>query len=341
MLFRLAQKALFTVDPETAQHLALEGLKLGHLSGTNRLLYGARRLPVECMGLDFDNPVGLAAGLDKDGDYIDALGSLGFGFIEIGSVLPRPQPGNPKPRVFRLTSVQAVINRLGFNSKGVDYVVHRLERTRYTGILGVNIGKNRDTPLGAAAADYRHCMERVYPFADYITVNISSPNTEGLRELQGEALLDDLLRSLRETRDRLADAHARCVPLAIKVSPDLEDNEIVVMADAFARHRVDGVIATNTTLARDGVEGLPHAAEQGGLSGAPLRAQADRVLEQFRSSLPDEVALIGLGGITKGEDAARKIAIGARLVQFYTGLVYRGPALVAESVDAIRQVRAA
>lgn len=341
MLFRLAQKALFTADPETAQHLALDGLRLGHLSGANRLLYVAPQLPVVCMGLEFENPVGLAAGLDKDGDYIDALGSLGFGFLEIGSVLPRPQPGNPKPRVFRLPSAEAVINRLGFNSRGVDYVVRRLERSRYPGVLGVNIGKNRDTPLDAAAADYRHCMKRVYPYADYITVNISSPNTEGLRDLQGQAFLDDLLRALKHTRDQLADAHAHCVPLVIKVAPDLDDDEIEVMAEAFGRHRVDGVIATNTTVARDGVTGIPHADEQGGLSGAPLRARADHVLERFRKALPAEIALIGLGGITRGEDAARKFELGAGLVQFYTGLVYRGPGLVAECVEAIRRAGAA
>lgn len=341
MLFRLAQKALFTADPETAQHLALEGVKLGHLSGANRLLYDAPRLPVECMGLAFENPVGLAAGLDKDGDYIDALGSLGFGFIEIGSVLPRPQPGNPKPRVFRLPSAEAVINRLGFNSKGVDHVVRRLELSRYSGVLGVNIGKNRDTPLETAAEDYRHCMERVYPYADYITVNISSPNTEDLRDLQGQAFLDDLLTALRDKRDQLADVHERCVPLAIKVAPDLEDDEIEVMAAAFGRHRVDGVIATNTTVARDGVTDLPHAGEQGGLSGAPLRERADRALERFRKALPAEIALIGLGGIMRGRDAARKFELGATLVQFYTGLVYRGPGLVTECVEAIRRARTA
>ncbi len=341
MLFRLAQKALFTADPETAQHLALEGIKLGHLSGANRLLYDTPRLPVECMGLAFENPVGLAAGLDKDGDYIDALGSLGFGFIEIGSVLPRPQPGNAKPRVFRLPSAEAVINRLGFNSKGVDHVVRRLERSRYSGVLGVNIGKNRDTPLEAAADDYRHCMERVYPYADYIAVNISSPNTEGLRDLQGQAFLDDLLTALRAKRDQLADVHAHCVPLAIKVAPDLDDDEIEVMADVFGRHRVDGVIATNTTVARDGVTGLPHAGEQGGLSGAPLRERADRALERFRKALPAETALIGLGGIMRGQHAARKFELGASLVQFYTGLVYHGPELVAECVEAIRRAGAA
>lgn len=341
MFFRLAQKALFAADPETAHHLALEGLKLGQLTGGNALLYGAPSLPVECMGLRFENPVGLAAGLDKDGDYIDALGSLGFGFIEIGSVLPRPQPGNPKPRLFRLGKAHAVINRMGFNSKGVDHTVACLERRRYRGILGVNIGKNRDTPIESAAEDYRVCMEKVYPHADYITVNISSPNTAGLRALQGHELLHGLMTSLREIRDRLADEHGRCAPLLVKVAPDLEDDEISRMAETFVTHRIDGVIATNTTLSRQGVEGLEHADEEGGLSGAPLRPLADRVLRQFRQALPEKIALIGLGGICSGEDAAGKVRLGADLVQFYTGLVFEGPALVGRCVRAIERTRSA
>lgn len=340
MLFRLAQRALFVADPETAQYIALESLKLSAATGATRLLCPQRSLPVDCMGLHFDNPVGLAAGLDKDGDYIDALGSLGFGFIEIGSVLPRPQPGNPKPRVFRLPQARAVINRLGFNSKGVDHTVRQLERRRYQGVLGVNIGKNRDTPIRSAADDYRLCMKKVYPFADYITVNISSPNTEGLRSLQEGVQLDALLGDLVAERARLADEHARCLPLVVKVAPDLGKKEIAMMAKCFARHRIDGVIATNTTIARDGVEGLRHGDEQGGLSGAPLRSRADEVLRRFRAELPDEIALIGLGGITRGEDAADKITAGAGLVQFYTGMIYQGPELIADCVEAIRRMEA-
>lgn len=335
MLFRLAQRALFVADPETAQFLALEGLRLGAATRATGLLYDTPALPVECMGVHFGNPVGLAAGLDKDGEYIDALGSLGFGFIEIGTVLPRPQPGNPRPRVFRLPQARAVINRLGFNSKGVDHVVRQLERRRYEGVLGVNIGKNRDTPIDRAVDDYRYCMERVYRFADYITVNISSPNTEGLRQLQHGEYLDELLASLTAARAALADEHGRCVPLLVKVSPDLEKAEIDAMAEAFVRHRIDGVIATNTTLAREGVEGLPDAEQPGGLSGAPLKPRADEVQRLFRAALPAEISLIGLGGITRGEDAAEKIALGARLVQFYTGMIYQGPGLISECVEAI------
>jgi len=340
MLFRLAQKALFATDPETAHHLALESLRLTHLTGASRILYGAPRLPTECMGLQFSNPVGLAAGLDKDGDYIDALGSLGFGFIEIGSVLPRPQSGNPKPRVFRLPDALALVNRLGFNSKGVTHTVKRLERRTYEGVLGINIGKNFDTPLESAAEDYRICMEKVYPYADYITVNISSPNTEGLRELQARAPLDALLKSLTRQRARLADEHGHCVPLVIKVSPDLDDEEIDTMVELFVKHRIDGVAATNTTTARHGVEGMRNAQEKGGLSGAPLKSLADRVLKRFHRILPEDIALIGLGGITSGKDAADKCRLGAGLVQFYTGMVYRGPALISESVNAIAEMRA-
>ncbi len=336
MLYRLAQKALFLADPESAQHFALEGLRLGAATGATRLLCGTASLPVEAMGLRFDNPVGLAAGLDKDGDYIDALGSLGFGFIEIGSVLPRPQPGNPRPRVFRLPEAKAVINRLGFNSKGVEHTVRQLEQRQYEGVLGVNIGKNRDTPINRAVEDYRQCMEQVYPHADYITVNISSPNTEGLRELQHGEYLEGLLGGITESRARLADRHSRCLPLLVKVAPDLDDGQVEIMAEAFVRHRIDGVIATNTTTARDGVESLPHSEEAGGLSGAPLKPLADDVLRRFRAQLPAEIELVGLGGITSGQGAVDKIALGAGLVQFYTGLIYEGPDLIVDCIDAIR-----
>ncbi|MDX1381018.1 MAG: quinone-dependent dihydroorotate dehydrogenase, partial [Xanthomonadales bacterium] len=293
----------------------------------------------QVMGLEFDNPVGLAAGMDKNGDYVDALGALGFGFIEVGTVTPRPQPGNPKPRIFRLPAHEAMINRLGFNNKGVDHLVGRVSQRRWKGVLGINIGKNFDTPIERAADDYLHCLDKVYPHADYVTVNISSPNTEGLRGLQEAGALNALLEALADARNRLADAHGRCVPLVVKLAPDLDDEAIPRLAGVIAEHRFDGVIATNTTIARDAVAGAEHAGEAGGLSGAPLRERADEVLARLRQALPAEIALIGTGGITRGAHAARKMELGASLVQFYTGFVYRGPDLVGECVKAIRRSR--
>jgi dihydroorotate dehydrogenase len=335
MLYDLARKALFAVDPETAHELTLESLRLGHRLGATRLLCKARSQPVHCMGLEFPNPVGVAPGLDKNGDYFEALGDLGFGFVEIGTVTPRPQPGNPRPRVFRLPRAQAMINRLGFNNKGVDHLVRRVQRHRFTGVLGINIGKNFDTPIESAVDDYLHCLDKVYAYADYVTVNISSPNTKNLRDLQGEAELDRLLAAVTARRGELADRDGRCVPLAVKVAPDLEDDQLRVLAEVVAHHRMDAVIATNTTTGREGVEGMEHADEAGGLSGAPLKPRADRVLAALRSALPPQVALIGVGGITRGQDAVDKLDLGAELVQFYTGMVYRGPELVAECLQAI------
>jgi dihydroorotate dehydrogenase len=335
MLYDLARKALFATDPEIAHELTLEGLRIGHQLGATRLLCKSRQQPVRCMGLEFPNPVGVAPGLDKNGDYFEALGDLGFGFVEIGTVTPRPQPGNPKPRVFRLPQAQAMINRLGFNNKGVDHLVRRVRTHRYKGILGINIGKNFDTPIDRAAEDYLHCFEKVYPYADYITVNISSPNTKDLRDLQGRAELDHLLGTLVRRRTALADNHGHCVPLAVKVAPDLDDAQIPVIAEVIARHRIDAVVATNTTISRTGVEGMKFADEAGGLSGAPLKPMADRVLAALRAALPDEVTLIGVGGITCGQDAVDKLERGAQLVQFYTGMVYRGPELVNECLRAI------
>jgi dihydroorotate dehydrogenase len=335
MFYDLARKALFTIDPETAHELSLESLRLGHRLGATRLLCRTRSQPVTCMGLEFPNPVGMAPGMDKNGDYFEALGGLGFGFVEIGTVTPRPQPGNPKPRVFRLTTAQAMINRLGFNNKGVDHLVRRVKNHQFKGILGINIGKNFDTPIENAADDYLHCLEKVYPYADYITVNISSPNTRNLRDLQGEDELDSLLASISDRRSELADEHGRRVPLAVKVAPDLEDDAVAVIAEVVSRHRMDAVIATNTTITRGGVEGLKHAEETGGLSGAPLKQKSDQVLAAFRAQLPEGIALIGVGGITRGEDAVDKLELGADLVQFYTGMVYRGPELVNECLQAI------
>jgi dihydroorotate dehydrogenase len=335
MFYKLAQKALFATDPEVAHELSMEGLRLGHMLGATRFLCKTADQPVSCMGLDFPNPVGVAPGLDKNGDYFEALGDLGFGFVEIGTTTPRPQPGNPKPRVFRLTEAQAMINRLGFNNKGVDHLVSRVRKHRFKGILGINIGKNFDTPMENAAEDYLHCLEKVYPYADYITANISSPNTKNLRDLQAEDELDNLLGRLSSRRAELADESGRCVPLAVKVAPDLNDVEISVIADVVTRHRMDAVIATNTTTSRNGVEGLKHADEAGGLSGAPLKPSADKVLAALSRVLPENVALIGVGGITCGQDAVDKMDLGASLVQFYTGMIYRGPELVSECLQAI------
>jgi len=334
-MYSLLRKALFITDPETAHGLALEGLRLGHGVGATHLLCKTHSLPVTVMGLQFPNPVGLAAGMDKNGDYIDALGSVGFGSIEVGTVTPRPQPGNPKPRVFRIEKANAMINRLGFNNKGVDHLVRQVQKRKFSGILGINIGKNFDTPNENAANDYLICLEKVYPHADYITINISSPNTKGLRELQNEEQLDSLLGALNDRRQELADEHQKQVPLVVKVAPDLDDEQIPGIASVVVNNKFDGLIATNTTISRDAVKGLRHADEQGGLSGTPVRERANHVLAAFRAALPAEIALIGTGGITEGEDAAEKIRLGADLVQFYTGFVYRGPDLVADCLKAI------
>lgn len=339
MFYKLVQKALFATDPETAHELTLEALKLGHWTGATRLLCKEKNQPVRCMGLEFPNPVGVAPGLDKNADCFEALGDLGFGFVEVGTVTPRPQPGNPKPRIFRLTEAQAMINRLGFNNKGVDYLVKKVKNHRFKGVLGINIGKNFDTPLENAAGDYLHCLDKVYPYADYVTVNISSPNTRNLRDLQGEDQLDALLGSLARRREELANEHDRCAPMALKVAPDLEDGAIPMIAEIVGRHGMDAVIATNTTIDRDKVAGMKHGNETGGLSGAPLKEKADRTLAELRKALPAEIDLIGVGGITRGQDAVDKLKLGADLVQFYTGMVYRGPELVTECLQAIAAYR--
>ena len=338
-MYSLIRKALFLTDPETAHGLALESLRLGYGVGATGILFGQESQPVNIMGLKFPNPVGMAAGMDKNGDYIDALGSLGFGFIEVGTTTPRPQAGNPKPRVFRLEKANAMINRLGFNNKGVDYLVEQARKRKFKGILGINIGKNFDTPIEKAVDDYLICLEKVYLHADYITVNISSPNTKGLRDLQASDQLDKLLGAINARRDQLAYEYDKRVPLVVKVAPDLEDQQIPEIAEVVARNQFDGLIATNTTISREEVKGMRHAHEQGGLSGAPVLKKANHVLAAFRDALPAEIAIIGVGGITRGKDAAEKIKLGADLVQFYTGFVYCGPDLVRDSLKAISNVR--
>jgi dihydroorotate dehydrogenase len=298
----------------------------------------AKRLPDsprKVMGLTFPNPVGLAAGLDKDGACIDGLGALGFGFIEVGTVTPRAQPGNPRPRIFRLPDADALINRMGFNNRGVDQFVANVQAARYQGVLGLNIGKNADTPIERAADDYLYCLERVYPFASYVTINISSPNTKNLRQLQGADELDSLLGALKDKQQRLSDLHGKLVPLALKIAPDLDDEQIKAIAGTLLRRRIDGVIATNTTLSRTAVTGMPHGDEAGGLSGKPVFEASNNVIRKLRAEVGTEVPIIGVGGIFSGEDARAKLAAGASLVQLYTGLIYRGPALVTECVEAL------
>jgi dihydroorotate dehydrogenase len=324
-LYGLARPFLFSLDPEDAHRLAL------HLAG----LVVPRRFdcPVRAMGLEFPNPVGLAAGLDKDAAHIDALARLGFGFLEVGTVTPRPQPGNAKPRLFRLPEANALINRMGFNNVGVDAFLRNVARARFRGILGINIGRNAATPPERAVDDYELCLEKVYSAASYVTINVSSPNTPGLRSLQEKDALETLLQRLVARRHELAARHGKRVPLVLKIAPDLDADAIRAIAEAVRRNGIDGVIATNASVSREGVENLPHAREAGGLSGAPIRERATGVLKQFSSLLP-QTTLIGAGGILSGADAAGKRAAGATLVQLYTGLIYRGPNLVGECVSA-------
>ena len=336
-MFQLLRPALFALDPETAHHATLDALRTAYCLGTLPLVV---KQPVSdprnVMGLTFPNAVGLAAGLDKNGGYIDPLTALGFGFIEIGTVTPRPQPGNPKPRLFRLPQAQAIINRMGFNNDGVDALVANVKRAKYKGILGINIGKNADTPIEKAADDYLIGLRKVYTHASYVAINISSPNTKNLRQLQGGDELDALLGQLKIEQEKLAQQHGKYVPLAVKIAPDLDSDQIKQIAALLIKHRIDGVIATNTTLSREGVENQPHGDEAGGLSGAPVREKSTAVIRQLAAELNGVLPIIGVGGILKGEDALEKMQAGASLVQFYSGMIYRGWDLVAESAAAIK-----
>nr|WP_277990237.1 quinone-dependent dihydroorotate dehydrogenase [Pandoraea sp. LA3] len=335
----MARRALFCLDAEQAHHLTLATLRGVASLGLSGLV--GQTLPEDprtVMGIRFPNPVGLAAGLDKDGSCIDGLAALGFGFVEVGTVTPRPQSGNPKPRIFRLPQAEAIINRMGFNNGGVEQFLQNVQSARYKGPLGLNIGKNADTPIERAVDDYLICLEKVYPYATYVTVNISSPNTKNLRQLQGGDELDALLGKLKDKQRALSDRHGKYVPIALKIAPDLDDEQIKVIAGTLTRHGFDGVIATNTTLSREAVAGLPNANETGGLSGRPVFDASNRVIRALATELGGALPIIGVGGILSGADAQAKLDAGASLVQVYSGLIYRGPELVRECVQALRTV---
>jgi len=334
--YNLLRPALFSLDPETAHDATLTTLNTAHCLGLSRLIPQPAPDPRTVMGITFPNPVGLAAGLDKNGACINGLAALGFGFIEIGTVTPRPQPGNPRPRLFRLPDAQAIINRMGFNNHGVDTLLENVKRAQFKGVLGINIGKNADTPIEKAADDYLIGLRRVYPCASYVAINISSPNTRNLRQLQGGDELDALLAQLKTEQEKLAQQHGKYVPLAVKIAPDLDEEQIKQIGALLIKHRIDGVIATNTTLARDGVGNLPHGNETGGLSGAPVREISTAVIRQLAAELQGALPIIGVGGILSGKDAREKMQAGAALVQLYSGLIYRGQALVAECAAAVR-----
>lgn len=331
---------LFKLDAETSHEFSLdligaaERLKLSGL-----FLPDIAPNPVEVMGITFPNPVGLAAGLDKNGDYFNALGAMGFGFVEIGTITPRPQAGNPKPRLFRIPEAQAIINRMGFNNKGVDHLVAQVKRRRYKGILGINIGKNATTPVENAADDYVKCMQKVYAHADYITVNVSSPNTQGLRDLQFGDSLSRLLETIKIEQSNLQAEYGRYVPVAVKIAPDMDNDSVIQVAQSLLAQNIDGVIATNTTIGREGVEQYDTSKETGGLSGFPVRDKSTRVIRVLHAELGNQLPIIGVGGITDGVSAAEKIKAGAKLVQVYSGFIYRGPALIGEAAAAIAALK--
>jgi len=341
-MYGLARSLLFSLDPETAHDVTLRALAAAHSVGALRAIDPhLPDDPVQAMGLTFPNPLGLAAGLDKNGAFIEPLAALGFGFVEVGTVTPRAQPGNARPRVFRLPQAGALINRLGFNNDGVAALVARVRSARCAAVLGINLGKNADTPIERAGDDYAQALAAVYPYARYVTVNISSPNTRDLRALQGAAELDALLARLAQSRARLADGHGRRVPIAVKIAPDLADQDLKRIADALVAHGLDGLIATNTTVAREEVAGLPEAQQAGGLSGRPLFARSTQVVRTLAQHLQGALPIIGVGGIFDGAGAVEKLRAGATLVQLYTGLVYRGPGLIAECRRALLEYRKA
>jgi dihydroorotate dehydrogenase len=328
-IYALASPLLFQFDAESVHDLTLKTLKTAERLGVLKFYPAPPQCqPRQVMGITFPSPVGLAAGLDKNAMVIDGMASLGFGFIEVGTVTPRPQPGNPKPRLFRVEEAQGIINRFGFNNLGVDNLIENVKAAQYKGVLGINIGKNFDTPNENAVDDYLICMRKVYPYASYITVNISSPNTKNLRALQEKEALSDLLATLKLEQLKLADTHGRYVPVALKIAPDLELEQVNEIADLLMAHKIDAVIATNTTLSRETVQGMKHSAEMGGLSGAPVREKSTVVIQQLSQRLQGALPIIGVGGILSVADAVEKIAAGASLVQIYSGLIYKGPKLV-------------
>ncbi len=339
MLYKLLKPVFFQLDPEKAHSIALKSLQFLYRLKLTSFFSSPPPLPVKVMGLNFPNPVGLAAGLDKNGDYIDALASLGFGFIEVGTITPRPQEGNPRPRLFRLAREEAIINRLGFNNKGVDYLVDRLRKKHFRGILGVNLGKNKETPLEKAAEDYIYSFRRVAPYASYITINISSPNTPELRKLQQGDLMRDLLRALKKEQILYFETSKRYLPLVVKIAPDLNSDELKQIAETLLAEEIDGVIATNTTIRRDSIEHLPQANEAGGLSGKPLSSLSTSVIQSLHSLLQNKIPIIASGGLVSEKAALEKQTAGARLFQLYSGLIYQGPGLIKVLIQGLKSRR--
>lgn len=338
-MYTLLQKALFQLPAETSHHLTLSGLNIAHNMGLSGLIGASvKPAPLEVLGMQFSNPVGLAAGLDKNGDYIDALAALGFGSIEIGTVTPRPQAGNPKPRLFRIPEKQVIVNRMGFNNKGVEHLVEQVKASKYQGVLGINIGKNADTPVEQATEDYLIGMRKVYAYASYIVVNLSSPNTPGLRSLQHGETFKSLLEALKEEQLKLQIKHKKIVPLMIKIAPDLSDEELASITKMLVKYEVESVISTNTTLSREAVQGYQYADEAGGLSGAPLFDASTEVIRKIKKIAGDKLIIIGVGGIFSAQDAAEKRQAGADLLQIYSGFIYKGPKLIKDAVDGYASI---
>lgn len=336
MYYPFVRKALFQLDPERAHEFTFQQLR--RVTGTPLewlVRQSVPAKPVTCMGLTFKNPLGLAAGLDKNGECIDALGAMGFGAIEIGTVTPRAQSGNDKPRLFRLVTAEGLINRMGFNNLGVDNLVENVKKAHFDGVLGINIGKNKDTPVENGKDDYLICMDKIYPYAGYIAVNISSPNTPGLRSLQYGEALDDLLSAIKNKQQQLADIHHKYVPVAVKIAPDLSEEELIQVADSLLRHNIDGVIATNTTLSRELVQGMPNCDETGGLSGRPLQLKSTEIIRSLSAELKGQIPIIGVGGIDSVIAAREKMAAGASLIQIYSGFIFKGPHLIKDIVTHI------